>query len=82
VQDDPRKIPQPDAGSPPFKTPVPVTPGSADAPAAKAPADEPVHQHPANPAWAQDLRELYDSVVQEPLPNSFIALLSQLDAED
>lgn len=43
---------------------------------------------PANPAgdksndpeWASSLKRLYDSVVDEPLPDSFKSLLSQLDA--
>ena len=35
-----------------------------------------------SPAWAQDLRQLYDAVVEEPLPDSFLDLLSQLDADD
>ncbi|MDT0577019.1 NepR family anti-sigma factor [Croceicoccus sp. F390] len=34
------------------------------------------------PAWATGLRHLYDSVVEEPLPNSFDDLLSKLDAQD
>jgi hypothetical protein len=33
------------------------------------------------PAWATDLRSLYDSVVEEPLPDSFMDLLSKLDGE-
>lgn len=31
------------------------------------------------PGWADGLRKLYDSVVDEPLPDSFKDLLSQLD---
>lgn len=42
----------------------------------------PVTSAQANPAWAKDLRKLYNAVVEEPLPASFIDLLSQLDAED
>lgn len=34
------------------------------------------------PEWAAGLRQLYDSVVEEPLPDSFSDLLSKLDAED
>jgi len=34
-----------------------------------------------DPAWAKDLRSLYDSVVEEPLPDSFMDLLSKLDGE-
>lgn len=33
----------------------------------------------AKPAWANGLKQLYDSVVDEPLPDSFKDLLSQLD---
>ncbi|MDC0886691.1 NepR family anti-sigma factor [Altererythrobacter sp.] len=33
------------------------------------------------PEWANGLRELYDSVVEEPLPDSFADLLSKLDDE-
>ncbi len=31
------------------------------------------------PEWATGLRRLYDSVVEEPLPDSFARLLDQLD---
>ncbi|SMQ69611.1 hypothetical protein SAMN06297468_1795 [Altererythrobacter xiamenensis] len=31
------------------------------------------------PEWADGLRQLYDSVVDEPLPDSFKNLLDQLD---
>lgn len=37
-------------------------------------------QHP--PEWAGGLRQLYDSVVEEPLPDSFMDLLSKLDDEE
>jgi hypothetical protein len=33
----------------------------------------------AAPAWSDGLRKLYDSVVEEPLPDSFKDLLSKLD---
>jgi hypothetical protein len=32
-----------------------------------------------NPDWAAGLRRLYDSVVEEPLPDSFAKLLDKLD---
>jgi hypothetical protein len=32
-----------------------------------------------SPEWADGLRQLYDSVVDEPLPDSFKDLLSKLD---
>ncbi|GMN02103.1 NepR family anti-sigma factor [Erythrobacter sp. MTPC3] len=34
------------------------------------------------PDWANGLRSLYDSVVDEPLPDSFKDLLAQLDESD
>lgn len=33
------------------------------------------------PGWANGLRQLYDSVVEEPLPDNFKDLLSKLDAK-
>ena len=37
----------------------------------------------SQPGWAEGLRKLYDSVVAEPLPDSFNDLLKKLDqAED
>jgi hypothetical protein len=32
--------------------------------------------------WTQGLKKLYDSVVDEPLPDAFRDLLSKLDSED
>lgn len=34
------------------------------------------------PPWADGLKQLYDSVVDEPLPDSFMDLLAQLDDAD
>ncbi|WP_370031209.1 NepR family anti-sigma factor [Qipengyuania mesophila] len=34
------------------------------------------------PEWANGLRQLYDSVVDEPLPDTFRSLLAQLDSKD
>lgn len=34
---------------------------------------------PRKPAWASGLQQLYDSVIEEPLPDSFKDLLSRLD---
>ncbi len=34
------------------------------------------------PEWAAGLRQLYDNVVEEPLPDSFADLLSKLDKLD
>lgn len=35
-----------------------------------------------NPDWTTGLRQLYNSVVEEPLPDSFAKLLEQLDSAD
>ncbi|MCA1661600.1 MAG: hypothetical protein LC648_05365 [Novosphingobium sp.] len=35
-----------------------------------------------SPEWASGLRRLYDSVVEEPLPDSFNQLLDRLDGAD
>jgi hypothetical protein len=34
------------------------------------------------PGWANGLRRLYNSIVDEPLPDSFDDLLKKLDRED
>ena len=34
------------------------------------------------PQWADGLRKLYDSVVEEPLPDDLMALLARLDSDD
>ena len=36
----------------------------------------------ASPDWASGLRRLYDSVLEEPLPDSFAQLLDKLDEKD
>jgi hypothetical protein len=36
---------------------------------------------PRAPEWTDGLKRLYDSVVEEPLPDSFKELLSRLDDE-
>ena len=41
-------------------------------------ADE---KNASRPDWANGLRQLYDSVVEEDLPDNFKDLLSQLDAK-
>jgi hypothetical protein len=33
------------------------------------------------PEWASGLKQLYDSVLEEPLPDAFKDLLSRLDSE-
>ena len=35
-----------------------------------------------SPAWTSGLKQLYDSVVDEPLPDAFKDLLAQLDESD
>ena len=35
-----------------------------------------------SPAWADGLKQLYDSVVDEPLPDTFKDLLAQFDESD
>lgn len=37
---------------------------------------------PRDPEWAAGLKRLYDSVVEEPLPDSFAELLKKLDSAD
>jgi hypothetical protein len=37
---------------------------------------------PRDPEWAAGLKRLYDSVVEEPLPDSFNELLKKLDSAD
>lgn len=45
--------------------------------------DEPVKRgRQPTPEWASGLRRLYDSVVDEPLPDSFSKLLDDLDNAD
>lgn len=39
-------------------------------------------QKKGSPEWASGLRRLYDSVVDEPLPDSFKDLISKLDKRD
>ncbi|TCD06795.1 hypothetical protein EYB45_03705 [Erythrobacteraceae bacterium CFH 75059] len=36
----------------------------------------------SKPGWSNGLRKLYDSVVEEPLPDTFKDLLAQLDKRD
>ena len=37
---------------------------------------------PQAPDWTSGLRQLYNSVVEEPLPDSFAKLLEQLDSPE
>jgi len=42
---------------------------------------EPSAERSPKPAWADGLRQLYDSVVDEPLPSNLQDLLAQLDQD-
>lgn len=46
------------------------------------PKNTPGSGHKKDPEWANGLKRLYDSVVEEPLPDSFQDLLDKLDAKD
>ena len=48
----------------------------------KGPKDAPSDGTEESPAWAQGLKQLYDSVVDEPLPDSFKDLLDAFDEPD
>ena len=39
------------------------------------------NKHNQTPGWASGLRQLYDSVAHEPLPDALKDLLSKLDAK-
>ena len=40
------------------------------------------HTKPRGPVWASGLKQLYDSVIEEPIPDAFKDLLSKLDDGD
>lgn len=42
----------------------------------------PVRGRDGEPGWAAGLKKLYNSVVDEPLPDSFEDLLKKLDEDD
>ncbi len=46
------------------------------------PGTRPVPRKNGEPGWAQGLRQLYNSVLNEPLPDSFDDLLKKLDKGD
>ena len=56
--------------------------GEAGEPKGKPPVEAPSKEGVQNPAWANGLKQLYDSVVDEPLPDSFSDLLAQFDESD
>jgi hypothetical protein len=40
------------------------------------------HRQAPQPEWASGLKRLYNSVVEEPLPDSFADLIAKLDDSD
>jgi hypothetical protein len=57
-----------------------MTKDKATKPMRPAPASKGATQsRKARPEWADGLRQLYDSVLNEPLPDSFADLISKLD---
>lgn len=54
----------------------------------KLPAKRAAHEGPRRaaaksaPEWADGLRQLYDAVVEEDLPDQFLDLLAQLDEQE
>lgn len=48
----------------------------------KAPPAASSKHHAGDPEWTSGLKKLYESVVDEPLPDSFKDLLSKLDESD
>jgi hypothetical protein len=40
------------------------------------------HPSPATPPWAEGLKRIYSSVLEEPLPDAFEQLLEKLDKAD
>ncbi len=82
MQDESIKTPPGDIGSKPPVTPAPQNLPLPNDPHIPPPPDGPAGDAAASPAWARDLRQLYNIVVEEPLPDSFIDLLAQLDSKD
>ena len=61
---------------------VMVTRKDSDEPREGRPRKSEDKHDKAGPGWANGLRELYDSVVDEDIPDSFKDLLSKLDEKD
>ncbi len=55
--------------------------GKDTVPSKKKGESRPSPKEARDPDWANGLRQLYDSVVDEPLPDSFKDLLDKLDDE-
>jgi hypothetical protein len=88
VQDEPAEPAVPPSGTPPNLTSASKIPTARIVTGQTAEGHKPESDGPdtnpsvASPPWAKDLRQLYDAVVEEPLPDSFLDLLSQLDTDD
>ena len=59
---------------------------AGDAPRTHTPPPQPALEPPAGqgpqpPEWAGALRQMYDAVVEEPLPDGIAQLLARLDAQ-
>lgn len=53
-----------------------------DRPVLKTGGDRQRRNKQTRPEWASGLRRLYDTVLEEPLPDSFNRLLDALDSAD
>lgn len=56
--------------------------GGGTTPPVVVPFTPQVHRKDEEPGWADGLRKLYNSVVDEPLPASFESLLRKLDESE
>ncbi|MBX7482910.1 NepR family anti-sigma factor [Qipengyuania qiaonensis] len=54
---------------------------TSDTPKSPPPGSSPGGGKEKNPDWANGLKQLYDSVVEEPLPDSFQDLIDKLDSK-
>ncbi|WP_100259663.1 NepR family anti-sigma factor [Qipengyuania seohaensis] len=59
-----------------------TSPASSEGKLPKGTARMSKSEKEGQPEWANGLRQLYDSVVDEPLPDTFKDLLSKLDSKD
>lgn len=48
----------------------------------KSPNGKALENVEKQPGWAKGLRQLYDSVVEEPIPDNFQELLDKLDGDN
>jgi hypothetical protein len=48
----------------------------------KPAGQSPARRRDRQPGWVQGLRQIYNSVLEEPLPPSFDSLLKKLDEEN